>query len=166
MTRTQKLTLIIVIVLILLAALVRSIAKKDDVNNETALNSAQTSGLSLAPKEEVSTEDAAQTISTGMQGRIVVGPGCPESDPDYNNEKCDFKPLQTGVTIASADGSRIIKHITSTTTGLFTTALSPGKYEVRGDIQKSVPPFAPLPRIIEVKSNELKSVTFIYDTDL
>lgn len=81
----------------------------------------------------------AEPLTSGIQGRVWVGPTCPvERDPPEPG--CEDKPLATRLVVMSPDLKRRITEFESAENGTFRVGVPPGDYAIRSASQNSTPP--------------------------
>lgn len=70
--------------------------------------------------------DQNQVITTGISGKITIGPECPNVPISPSDHQCDDKPYKATVAVKSAD--QTITQFTSNDDGTFNVSLPPGIY--------------------------------------
>ena len=74
----------------------------------------------------------AEKISSGMRGKVILGPTCPvlRDPPDPS---CDDKPFATELLLIeiTGDKARNVKRFNSTKDGAFSFEVSPGRYRIQ-----------------------------------
>lgn len=107
---------------------------------------------------------ATPSGSSGIEGKIVIGPMCPEA----RDAKCADRPYRATVIVkrsVGAQGFREFMRVRSNENGHFRVALPPGVYQLVPVSGKK-----PLPRTssqtVVVKQNRFTAVVIRYDTGI
>lgn len=109
----------------------------------------------------------ATAPTTGVAGRVVVGPTCPVVTPDCP----PAKPAQTTVLIETAPSGRdsgsgqLVKSVRSDADGKFATDLAPGDYVLTAEPSASGYPL-PKPVTVHVKPGAVSHLTLALDTGI
>ena len=71
-----------------------------------------------------------KTESSGIQGKVLLGPICPvmREPPE---EQCADRLFETDLVLTTSDGARIVKRFSSDAKGEFRVSLPPGFYLIR-----------------------------------
>ena len=103
----------------------------------------------------------ADDVQTGLVGRVVLATRCPVPVGD-DDGVCPSVPVQTTLTIRTADGSTEVAQVATDPAGAFAVQLDPGMYLVEApaapagsalqDVAVTVAPDAPTPLTIRLTS--------------
>ena len=104
------------------------------------------------------TQDA--NISSGIMGKILLGPQCPVVSEDQD---CEDKPYQTSVIVKTIDGRKVTE-FSSGLSGQFKVKLVPGRYWLEAADQSKFPHLDLTP--IDVEANKFKEITLHFDTGI
>ncbi len=66
---------------------------------------------------------------SGIRGRVVIGPSCPDLQSMPTNDQCADQPYQVTLSIQTKEGKEV-KQVTSGVDGTFTVYLDPGSYVI------------------------------------
>lgn len=100
--------------------------------------------------------------SSGIRGKVMIGPTCPVISPETQKE-CENKPYKTELRIYDTE-KNLIKVVPSDSNGNFEIGLSPGSYIVDSD-GKSVMPTAE-PQIVLVEKDKFTDIIFTFDSGI
>lgn len=107
-----------------------------------------------------SSQTQDENISSGITGKIWLGPQCPEVGEDQD---CEDKPYQTSVIVKTIDGRKVTE-FSSDLNGQFKVKLAPGKYWLEAADQSKFPHLTLTP--VDVEANKFKEVTLRFDTGI
>lgn len=116
------------------------------------------------PQPSVSPTPSIPTTSSGISGKIVLGPTCPVVSTEAE-KGCQDKSYQATVVVKTTDGLKEITRFTSDKNGEFRVGLQPGNYLLDPLPGSSRFPFAK-PENVEVEPNKFTTITIIYDTGI
>jgi hypothetical protein len=86
------------------------------------------------------TPTPASTLTTGVRGHVTIDGGCPVIRQD---SPCPDKPYQARVVVFPAGSDAGIANVITDAGGLFSIALPPGSYTLRGEnLAEAVMPHA------------------------
>lgn len=111
-----------------------------------------------------STPTVQPNQSSGIQGKVILGPTCPvmRNPPD---PKCADKPYQTQLVLTTQDPAQVIQEFSSDAQGEFSVAVPAGDYVLRPAKNAKI-----LPRCsstqIHVNQNSYTEVTINCDTGI
>ncbi len=105
-------------------------------------------------------ERPAATPFSGIEGRIVAGPTCPEA----RGSQCGDRPYQATVVVKTRTGSKEIMRYRSSEDGRFRVQLPPGTY-LLVPLSRSRLPRAGSQTVV-VRQNQFTRVVIRYDTGI
>ncbi len=100
---------------------------------------------------------------TGIRGEILIGPTCPASSPDFNEEACDDQPFPGVISIFDAEGN-LLTVVQSNIRGRFAEPLDPGTYVIYPEPGPTMETSGP--QTIEVIEGEYTPVRIQYDSGI
>lgn len=118
----------------------------------------------ISPEQDAAARRTALETTSGIQGRITMGPTCPAVVP---GRVCPDAPLAVGVSVRDA-GDVQVARVSSGSDGRFQQPLAPGRYALLPETPAGDSPPAPeVERIeIEVRAGEWLQVDIRYDTGI
>ena len=106
-----------------------------------------------------------KTESSGIQGRVLLGPICPvmREPPE---ERCADRLFETDLVLTTSDGARIVKRFSSDAKGEFRVSLPPGFYLIRSAPGGPIMPSCFKGEVIEVRINVYAETIVHCDTGI
>ena len=102
-------------------------------------------------------------ISSGITGKILLGPQCPAVQKNHEDQNCEPRLYQTTVIVKAID-ERKVTEFSSNINGEFKIKLAPGNYWLEAADQSKLPHLVPTP--VDVEVNKFKEVTLRFDTGI
>ena len=102
-------------------------------------------------------------ISSGIAGKILLGPQCPAVQINHEDQNCEPRPYQTTIVVKTIDGRKVTE-FSSNINGEFKIKLAPGNYWLEAADQSKLPHLVPTP--VDVEVNKFKEVTLRFDTGI
>ena len=99
--------------------------------------------------------------TSGIEGRVTVGPGCPVAEED---RPCPDRPFQAELAVRYADSGDVAATVSSDAEGLFRVELLPGWYIVDPGVPQLVTEPRGEPMTVEVKPGEFRWVSVRFDS--
>lgn len=98
------------------------------------------------------TDAPGEELTSGIKGRVWVGPTCPvERNPPEPG--CEDRPLSTRLAVMTPDLKRRVTEFTSAENGTFRVAVPPGAYVLRSAKENASPPTCSTDTIHVTKDN-------------
>ena len=102
-------------------------------------------------------------ISSGITGKILLGPQCPAVQKNHEDQNCEPRLYQTTVIVKTID-ERKVTEFSSNINGEFRINLAPGSYRLETADQSELHYLTPTP--VDVEVNKFKEVTLRFDTGI
>lgn len=122
--------------------------------------------LGASGRAPTSSFELQRPESTGVAGRILIGPtcpivtnSCPPAKPGHGTVRVETAPRSRG------EGGRLVKTVESDPHGNFTTTLPAGRYALVVEKSGSGYPF-PKPSVVGVRNGVTSQVTLVLDTGI
>ena len=102
-------------------------------------------------------------ISSGITGKILLGPQCPGVQKNHEDQNCEPRLYQTTVIVKTID-ERKVTEFSSNINGEFKIKLAPGNYWLEAADQSKLPHLVPTP--VDVEANKFENITLRFDTGI
>jgi len=102
-------------------------------------------------------------ISSGITGKILLGPQCPAVQKNHEDQNCEPRLYQTTVIVKTID-ERKVTEFSSNINGEFKIKLAPGNYWLEAADQSKLPHLVPTP--VDVEANKFENITLRFDTGI
>lgn len=103
--------------------------------------------------------------SSGIQGRVLLGPTCPVMR-DPPDRECDDRVFETSLALTTADGTKVIKLFNSDVNGAFRISVAPGLYRIGSTPGGPAMPSCSKSEAVEVKVNSYTETTVYCDSGI
>ena len=107
-----------------------------------------------------SSQTQDENITSGIMGKILLGPQC---SIQTDTENCEDKPYQTLVIVKTIDGRKVTE-FSSGLNGEFKVKLAPGRYWLEAADQSKFPHLTLTP--VDVEVNKFKEIMLRFDTGI
>lgn len=106
-----------------------------------------------------------EILSSGITGKVLLGPQCPPIFPDLKKESCEDKPYQATVIVKTEDEFREVTLFSSDRRGEFRVGLRPGTYRLE-PLPRGFTYPSPDTQIVKVEPGKFANVKILYDTGI